>query len=79
MRGFRRHDKPGRMSSELHFPRIQFIFTAHSPLLVMGLRNVFGDDGFQVRELPHGNPIETEEFSEFNHALAYLAHEPVYK
>lgn len=52
------------------FPRVQFILTAHSPLLVMGMRSVFGDDGFQVRELPDGQPIEPEEFSEFNHALA---------
>ena len=52
------------------FPKVQFILTAHSPLLVMGIRNVFGDDGFEVREMPDGQPIQTEEFSEFNHALA---------
>jgi hypothetical protein len=52
------------------FPKVQFILTAHSPLLVMGMRSAFGDDGFQVREMPGGQPIETEEFSEFNHALA---------
>jgi hypothetical protein len=52
------------------FPKVQFILTAHSPLLVMGMRSAFGDDGFQVREMPDGKPIETEEFSEFNHALA---------
>lgn len=52
------------------FPQVQFILTAHSPLLVMGMRSAFGDDGFQVREMPDGLPIETEEFSEFNHALA---------
>ncbi len=52
------------------FPNVQFILTAHSPLLVMGMRSAFGDDGFQVREMPYGQPIETEEFSEFNHALA---------
>lgn len=52
------------------FPKVQFILTAHSPLLVMGMRSAFGDEDFQVRELPYGQPIETEEFSEFNHALA---------
>jgi hypothetical protein len=52
------------------FPKVQFILTAHSPLLVMGMRSAFGDDGFQVREMPSGQPIETEEFSEFNQALA---------
>jgi hypothetical protein len=52
------------------FPKVQFILTAHSPLLVMGMRNAFGDDGFEVREMPDGQTIKTEEFSEFNHALA---------
>ena len=52
------------------FPKVQFILTAHSPLLAMGMRSAFGDDGFQVREMPYGHPIETEEFSEFNHSLA---------
>lgn len=52
------------------FPKVQFIITAHSPLLVMGMRSAFGDDGFSVREMPSGQIIETEEFSEFNHALA---------
>ena len=52
------------------FPKVQFILTAHSPLLVMGMRNTFGADAFEVREMPGGQPIETEEFSEFHHALA---------
>jgi hypothetical protein len=52
------------------FPKVPFILTAHSPLLVMGIRSAFGEDGFQVREMPYGQPIETEEFSEFNHSLA---------
>ncbi len=51
------------------FPKVQFILTAHSPLLVMGLRRAFGGEGFQVREMPRGQTIETEEFTEFNHAL----------
>ncbi len=52
------------------FPKIQFIITAHSPLLVMGIRNAFEENGFQVRSMPSGQLIEPEEFSEFNHALA---------
>lgn len=52
------------------FPKVQFLLTAHSPLLVMGMRSTFGDDGFQVQEMPYGTRIETEEFSEFEHALA---------
>lgn len=52
------------------FPKVQFILTAHSPLLVMGMRRVFGNDGFEVREMLDGELIGTEEFSEFKHALA---------
>ena len=51
-------------------PKVQFIVTAHSPLLVMGIEKVFGDDGFRAIELPSGEAIETEAFSEFGHALA---------
>ncbi len=51
------------------FPKVQFIITAHSPLFVMGMKEVFGDSGFEVRELPDGNPIDIEDFSEFEHAF----------
>lgn len=51
------------------FPKVQFIVTAHSPLFVMGMREVFGDTGFEVRELPTASLIDVEEFSEFEHAF----------
>jgi hypothetical protein len=52
------------------FPKVQFIVTAHSPLFVMGMEQVFGEDGFRVIDMPSGTSIETETFSEFRHALA---------
>jgi predicted ATPase len=52
------------------FPKVQFIVTAHSPLLVMGMEQAFGNEGFRVIEMPSGESIETEAFSEFDHALA---------
>lgn len=51
------------------FPKVQFIVTAHSPMFVMGMRETFSDPGFRVIELPTGNLIASEEFSEFSHAL----------
>jgi hypothetical protein len=51
------------------FPKVQFIVTAHSPLLVMGMQKAFSDDGFRVIDMPSGELIGTEEFSEFNDAL----------
>ena len=51
------------------FPKVQFIVTAHSPLFVMGMENTFGASGFRVIELPSGSEIESETFSEFEHAF----------
>jgi hypothetical protein len=49
-------------------PKVQFIFTTHSPLFVLGMRNIFGEDGFQLRNMPNGEIITTERFSEFDKA-----------
>lgn len=51
------------------FPKVQFIVTAHAPLFVMGMENTFGSDGFEVRELPSGDKVDAEVFTEFEHAL----------
>ena len=50
------------------FPRVQFILTTHSPLLVLGMKRVFGDAGFALHRLPDGHRISAEEFSEFGDA-----------
>ena len=51
------------------FPRVQFIVTTHSPLFVLGMKEVFGEEGFGLYQLPLGEQIDPEEFSEF--ASAY--------
>lgn len=53
------------------FPKVQFIVTSHSPLFVLGMRNTFEDDGFDIYRLPDGHQINAEEFNEFGEA--YLA------
>ena len=50
------------------FPRVQFIVTTHSPLFVLGMQKVFGEDGFALYRLPQGQQISPEEFSEFGSA-----------
>ncbi len=50
------------------FPKVQFVVTTHSPLFVLGLKNTFGEDGFALYRLPQGQPIDPEEFSEFENA-----------
>jgi len=50
------------------FPRVQFIVTTHSPLFVLGMEKVFGEDCFALYRLPEGQHISPEEFSEFGSA-----------
>ena len=50
------------------FPNVQFVVTTHSPLFVLGMQSVFGEDGFALYRLPQGRRISPEEFSEFGDA-----------
>lgn len=54
------------------FPKIQFVITTHSPLFLLGMHDVFGDDAFDIYELPSANKISVERFSEFKHAYEYF-------
>jgi hypothetical protein len=47
------------------FPKVQFILTSHSPLFLLGMEREYGSDGFQLIEMPNGQSITTERFSEF--------------
>ena len=55
------------------FPSVQFVVTTHSPLFVLGMNKVFGDDGFALYNLPRGQRIDPEEFSEFESAYQSFA------
>ena len=55
------------------FPNVQFVVTTHSPLFVLGMRQVFGEDGFGLYRLPQGRQISPEEFSEFGNAYQAFA------
>ncbi len=56
------------------FPRVQFVMTTHSPLFVLGMAKVFGEEGFQVYDLPSGSRVTPEDFDEFGQAfLAFKA------
>lgn len=50
------------------FPKVQFVIATHSPLFVLGMQRVFGEDGFALYRLPEGQRISPEEFSEFGDA-----------
>ena len=50
------------------FPKVQFIVTSHSPLFILGMKNVFGEGGFALHRMPGGEEIDPEDFSEFQEA-----------
>jgi hypothetical protein len=54
------------------FPKVQFVLTTHSPLFILGLEKKLGNNGFALLELPHGNPISVERFSEFESAYQHF-------
>ena len=53
------------------FPKVQFIVSSHSPLFLLGMEKRFGSDGFTILELPNGNSISSERFTEFGKAFGY--------
>ena len=55
------------------FPSVQFVVTTHSPLFVLGMHRVLGEDGFALYRLPQGRQISPEEFSEFGDAYEAFA------
>ena len=55
------------------FPSVQFIITSHSPLFLLGMKEKFGKNGFDIIELPEGNKISVEQFSEFENAYQYFS------
>lgn len=56
------------------FPQVQFVITTHSPLFLLGMRDTFGEDGFDIFEMPSGTKIDVERFSEFQKAYDYYQH-----
>ena len=61
------------------FPRIQFIITSHAPLFLLGMKEQFGDDGYDVIEMPFGIRTSAEQFSEFEDAYRYYSQTEKYQ
>lgn len=51
------------------FPRIQFVISAHAPLMALGLERTLGESGFEIRDMPAGALITPESYSEFQTAF----------
>lgn len=52
------------------FPKIQFILTTHSPLFLLGMEK--NENKFSLVELPTGNQITTERYSEFESSYNFF-------
>lgn len=61
------------------FPQVQFIITSHAPLFLLGMQETFGDDGFEVYEMPTATKISVERFSEFQRAYDYIRETQTYQ
>ena len=53
------------------FPKVQFIISSHSPLFLLGMEKRFGTDKVTILELPDGDRINSERYSEFGKAFEY--------
>ena len=51
----------------LKFPNVPFVFTTHSPFLLLGMEEVYGDR-WQMVNMPQGNSISVNDFSEIKQA-----------
>jgi len=46
------------------FPKVQFLLTSHSPVLLLGMEKRFGRDGFVALEMPLGTPCNSDDYPE---------------
>ena len=60
-------------------PKVQFIISTHSPLLLLGLENQYGVDGVQIIETPSGNRLSAEAFPEFKAVYSTLESTKTFK
>ena len=61
------------------FPKIQFLISSHAPLFLLGMKDTFGENGFDVYELPNAIKISVERFSEFSRAYDYIKATQLYQ
>lgn len=55
------------------FSKVQFVISVHAPLVALGLEKTLGSTGFEIREMPTGQVITPESYSEFQTAFDVFA------
>ena len=61
------------------FPNVQFILTMHAPLALLGIEKEYGSENIQIIEMPYGNIISSEGYSEFQSAYETFSQTNKYK
>lgn len=61
------------------FPKVQFIVSTHSPLFILGMKEIYGEDNCTIYEMPTGKEVSAETFSEFQQAYRYMLETETYK
>lgn len=61
------------------FPKVQFVITTHSPLFLLGMQDIFGENGYEIYEMPTATRISVERFSEFQRAYDYFKNTETYQ
>jgi hypothetical protein len=54
------------------FPKVQFILSSHSPLFVLGMEKAFPEGAFDLFDMPSGEPVQAEAYTEFGRAFDIL-------
>ena len=54
------------------FPKVQFILSSHSPMFVLGMNKIFGVEKFDLINMPFGDPLQAEAYTEFGRAFDVL-------
>ncbi|MGN6141758.1 MAG: AAA family ATPase [Ralstonia sp.] len=61
------------------FPKVQFVVTTHSPAFLMGMKDEFGTEGFEIRDMPTGTRIDVDQFSEIGAAVEALSQSTAFR
>jgi len=61
------------------FPKVQFIISTHSPLFILGMKEIYGEENCAIYEMPTGKEITAEAFSEFHKAYRYMIETETHK
>lgn len=61
------------------FPKVQFVISTHSPLFLLGMDELYKENGYEIYEMPTATKITVERFSEFKIAYKFFSETETYQ